>query len=102
MHELSIAVSLLESICDQLPRLGPVTVRAVRVRIGSLSELDWLFIENVGNLVCPASYDRGEQLRVVLLSVTEGEDKPLKYPTMFNTADLAIVTKIDLAAAVDA
>jgi hydrogenase nickel incorporation protein HypB len=63
--------------------------------------LDWLFIENVGNLVCPASYDLGEQLRVVLLSVTEGEDKPLKYPTIFNTADLAIVTKIDLAAAVE-
>ena len=63
--------------------------------------LDFLFIENVGNLVCPSSYDLGEQLRVVLLSVTEGEDKPLKYPTIFNTADVAIVTKIDLAAAVE-
>lgn len=62
--------------------------------------LEWLFIENVGNLVCPASYDLGEQVRVVLLSVTEGEDKPLKYPSIFNTADIAIVTKIDLAAAV--
>src|SRR5947207_13000338 len=59
-----------------------------------------LFIENVGNLVCPASYDLGEQLRAVLLSVTEGEDKPLKYPTIFNTADLAVVTKTDLSAAV--
>jgi hydrogenase nickel incorporation protein HypB len=67
----------------------------------ALDELDWLFIENVGNLVCPASYDLGEQLRVVLLSVTEGEDKPLKYPTIFNTADLAVVTKTDLAVAVD-
>jgi hydrogenase nickel incorporation protein HypB len=67
----------------------------------SLAELDWLFIENVGNLVCPASYDLGEQLRAVLLSVTEGEDKPLKYPTIFNSADLAIVTKMDLASAVD-
>jgi hydrogenase nickel incorporation protein HypB len=66
-----------------------------------LSEIDWLFIENVGNLVCPASYDLGEHLRAVLLSVTEGEDKPLKYPTIFNTADLAVVTKIDLAAAAD-
>lgn len=66
----------------------------------ALDELDWIFIENVGNLVCPASYDVGEQLRIVLLSVTEGEDKPLKYPTIFNTADLAIVTKIDLADAV--
>jgi hydrogenase nickel incorporation protein HypB len=66
-----------------------------------LAELDLLFIENVGNLVCPASYDLGENLRVVLLSTTEGEDKPLKYPTIFNTADVAIVTKIDLAAAVE-
>lgn len=66
-----------------------------------LHALDFLFIENVGNLVCPASYDLGECLRVVLLSVTEGEDKPLKYPTIFNTADLAVVTKVDLAAAVD-
>ena len=65
-----------------------------------IAELDWLFIENVGNLVCPASYDLGEQLRAVLISVTEGEDKPLKYPTIFNTADVAVVTKIDLAAAV--
>jgi len=64
-------------------------------------EVDWLFIENVGNLVCPASYDLGEQMRVVLLSVTEGEDKPLKYPTIFNTADVAIITKTDLAAAVE-
>ena len=66
-----------------------------------LAALDFLFIENVGNLVCPSSYDLGEQLRVVLLSVTEGEDKPLKYPTIFNTADLAIVTKTDLAEAVE-
>jgi len=67
----------------------------------SLSELELLFIENVGNLVCPSSYDLGEQTRAVLLSVTEGEDKPLKYPTIFNTADVAIVTKVDLASAVD-
>jgi hydrogenase nickel incorporation protein HypB len=67
----------------------------------NLSQLDFLFIENVGNLVCPASYDLGENLRLVLLSVTEGEDKPLKYPTIFNTADAAIVTKMDLAAAVE-
>ena len=62
--------------------------------------LDFLFIENVGNLVCPASYDLGEALRLVLFSVTEGEDKPLKYPTIFHTADAAIITKIDLADAV--
>ena len=62
-----------------------------------LDALDVLFIENVGNLVCPASYDLGEALRAVLLAVTEGEDKPLKYPTIFNGADLAVLTKIDLA-----
>jgi hydrogenase nickel incorporation protein HypB len=67
----------------------------------SLADLDFLFIENVGNLVCPASYDVGEDFRAVLLSVTEGEDKPLKYPTIFNTADVAVITKIDLAAAVE-
>jgi len=66
-----------------------------------LDALDVLFIENVGNLVCPASYDLGESLRVVLMSVTEGEDKPLKYPTIFNTADVALITKVDLAAAVE-
>jgi hydrogenase nickel incorporation protein HypB len=65
-----------------------------------LNALDYLFIENVGNLVCPASYDLGEQLRAVLLCVTEGEDKPLKYPTIFNSADLALITKCDLADAV--
>ena len=59
-----------------------------------------LFIENVGNLVCPASYDLGEEKRVVLLSVTEGEDKPLKYPVIFRNANLVLVTKCDLAAAV--
>ncbi|HHY67516.1 MAG TPA: hydrogenase nickel incorporation protein HypB [Alicyclobacillus sp.] len=62
-----------------------------------LNELDFLFIENVGNLVCPASYDLGEHLRAVLFSVTEGEDKPLKYPTIVNSADVAVITKIDLA-----
>lgn len=64
-------------------------------------KLDFLFIENVGNLVCPSSYDLGENLRLVLMSVTEGEDKPLKYPTIFNSADVAVITKIDLAAAVE-
>ena len=63
----------------------------------ALDGLDFLFIENVGNLVCPASYDLGESMRLVVLSVTEGEDKPLKYPTIFNTSDVALITKIDLA-----
>lgn len=62
-----------------------------------LNDLDFLFVENVGNLVCPASFDLGENLRCVLVSTTEGEDKPLKYPTIFNTADVTIVTKLDLA-----
>lgn len=66
-----------------------------------LESLDFLFIENVGNLVCPSSYDLGEELRLVLLSTTEGEDKPLKYPTIFNGADVAVITKMDLAAAAE-
>src|ERR1700674_1880858 len=66
-----------------------------------LNQLDFLFIENVGNLVCPSSYDLGEKLRLVLISVTEGEDKPLKYPSIVNSADVAVVSKIDLASAVE-
>ena len=66
-----------------------------------LHQMDFLFIENVGNLVCPSSYDLGENLRLVLMSVTEGEDKPLKYPTIFNSADVAVVSKNDLASAVE-
>ncbi len=67
----------------------------------ALHDLDWhsaqyLFIENVGNLVCPAIYDLGQAKNVVALSVTEGEDKPLKYPVMFQTADLVLLTKLDL------
>jgi hydrogenase nickel incorporation protein HypB len=65
--------------------------------LSDLGVLDYLFIENVGNLVCPSSYDLGEKIRVALLSVTEGEDKPLKYPTLFNSADAAVITKIDIA-----
>jgi hydrogenase nickel incorporation protein HypB len=63
----------------------------------SLAGLNYLFIENVGNLVCPSSYDLGERIRVAMLSVTEGEDKPLKYPGLFNSADAAVITKIDIA-----
>jgi hydrogenase nickel incorporation protein HypB len=59
-------------------------------------ELDYLFVENVGNLVCPAVYDLGQEASVVALSVTEGEDKPLKYPVMFRKADLVLLTKVDL------
>jgi hydrogenase nickel incorporation protein HypB len=59
-------------------------------------EARWFFIENVGNLVCPAIYDLGQEANVVALAVTEGEDKPLKYPVMFHKADLVVLTKIDL------
>jgi hydrogenase nickel incorporation protein HypB len=66
----------------------------------NLEQLQVLFLENVGNLVCPSSYDLGETARAVLISTTEGEDKPLKYPTMFNTADVVVITKMDIAEAV--
>jgi hydrogenase nickel incorporation protein HypB len=62
----------------------------------NLDEIDLLFIENVGNLVCPSSYDLGEASKIVLLSVTEGDDKPLKYPSIFFKSDLFVLTKIDL------
>jgi hydrogenase nickel incorporation protein HypB len=65
-------------------------------RLPNWRTFDYLFIENVGNLVCPAVYDLGQDVNVVALSVTEGEDKPLKYPTMFQKADLVLLTKIDL------
>lgn len=78
---------------------APVLERALE-RI-AVDALDVLFIENVGNLVCPALFDIGEAARVVLLSVTEGSDKPEKYPVMFQQADLLLVTKMDLLAHVD-
>ena len=65
-----------------------------------LAGLDLLFVENVGNLVCPAAFDLGEQLRLVLLAAGEGEDKPLKYPALFQSADVVVISKLDLAAAV--
>lgn len=75
--------------------LEAAAVRRALDRI-DLSRLDLLFIENVGNLVCPAEFDLGEGAKVTLLSVAEGEDKPLKYPQAFRAAALAVVTKIDL------
>lgn len=74
---------------------------ARRLEGWKLEEIDFLFIENVGNLVCPSDYDLGEAVRAVMLSTTEGEDKPLKYPPMFHSADVVLLTKIDLAAAVE-
>ena len=98
-------------------RLRESGARAVQITTGTLCHLeagmiaraltaldpralDVLIIENVGNLVCPAAFDLGEELRVVVLSVTEGEDKPLKYPPIFHAADVVIVSKVDLAEAV--
>jgi len=73
---------------------------ALEARGVALESLDLLLIENVGNLVCPAAYDLGEQRRLVLLAVGEGEDKPLKYPASFHGADLVVLSKSDLAEAV--
>ena len=94
-------------------RLKAAGIRAVSINTGSACHLDaeivhrslhdfdlrgvdYLVIENIGNLVCPAVYDLGQAINVVALSVTEGEDKPLKYPTMFAKADVVLLTKIDL------
>lgn len=74
---------------------------ATHLQDWDLQAIDLLFIENVGNLVCPSSYDLGEDARVALFSTTEGEDKPLKYPTLINSADIAIITKMDLAQVVE-
>jgi hydrogenase nickel incorporation protein HypB len=88
---------LKSQIGDLHPNPPPEYRRREQKEPWDLNALDILFIENVGNLVCPSSYDLGEDLRLVLLSTTEGEDKPLKYPTIFNTADMAVITKQDLA-----
>jgi hydrogenase nickel incorporation protein HypB len=66
------------------------------IKDGRLPEVDILFIENVGNLICPTTYDLGEDFKVVLLSVTEGDDKPVKYPAIFARAEVAVITKSDL------
>lgn len=98
----------LQRACPQVRQITTGTVCHLDAKMVAaalegwqLDELDFLFVENVGNLVCPSSYDLGEQMRVVLLSATEGEDKPLKYPTIFNTADVAMITKMDLATAAE-
>ncbi len=91
VHQITTAAECrldAEMITKALPSLGD-------------ERFDALFIENVGNLICPAEYDLGEDLRVVLFAVTEGEDKPLKYPLAFNTSHIALVTKSDIAPAVE-
>ena len=66
-----------------------------------LTDLDFLFIENVGNLVCPGDFDLGEDTRIMLIATTEGEDKPLKYPTLISTCDVVVINKMDIAEAVE-
>ena len=84
----------------QIVTLGGCHLDAILVQDAlenlDLSGVDLLFIENVGNLVCPANYDLGEALKVVILSTTEGDDKPLKYPAMFLNSSVLIINKIDL------
>jgi hydrogenase nickel incorporation protein HypB len=99
-------------------RLERVTTETVQINTGTgchlsapqvlealgsvnLSKIDYLFIENVGNMVCPAAFDLGEHLRVVLLSVPEGDDKVAKYPTLFQPADVVLLTKSDLRGVLD-
>ncbi|HET9743794.1 MAG TPA: hydrogenase nickel incorporation protein HypB [Terriglobales bacterium] len=98
----------LARACSQVKQISTGTVCHLDAQMVQEALQDWrlpgqdfLFIENVGNLVCPSSYDLGEELRFVLLSATEGEDKPLKYPTIFNTSDVAVITKMDLAQAAE-
>jgi hydrogenase nickel incorporation protein HypB len=115
-QKMAVAVGDLATENDAI-RLRSTGIKAVQIVTGTvchldaqmvqnvlpqfdLENLDVLFLENVGNLVCPSSYDLGEAARAILLSVTEGEDKPLKYPTIFNTADIVVITKIDIAEAV--
>lgn len=99
-QRLSRAASRVQQITTGTVCHLDAAMIAAAIEGWALDSIDFLFIENVGNLVCPSSYDLGETLRVVLLSVTEGEDKPLKYPTIFNSADMAMITKIDLGDAV--
>jgi hydrogenase nickel incorporation protein HypB len=117
-HSLKMAVIVGDLATDNdAQRLRQAGAPAVQITTGNachleaamvaraMAQVTWsglnlLVIENVGNLVCPASYDLGETIRVVILSVTEGEDKPLKYPTMFKTADVVLISKVDVTTAV--
>lgn len=85
---------------------GECHLDAVMVRAGlrelDLTQIDTLIIENVGNLVCPAEFDVGQHQRAMVYSLTEGEEKPLKYPVMFRAADVVVINKIDLAPYLDA
>jgi hydrogenase nickel incorporation protein HypB len=119
--ELDLPVSVLEGDQETVldaDRIGAAGARVVQINTGAGCHLDAemvaralpvldpvdrsvVFVENVGNLVCPALFDLGEQARIVIMSVTEGADKPLKYPHMFRTADLVLLNKVDLLPYVD-
>ena len=118
MHEYSLVEALVRRVEAEARKRQALAVHGLSVRVGelagvdaelvhrSLHDFDWkatdvFFIENVGNLVCPAIYDLGQAANVVVLSVTEGEDKPLKYPVMFRAADLVLLTKCDLVPHLD-
>ena len=91
----SLDVPVVQIVTNGTCHLEARMVQEALVQLPA-QDLDLLFIENVGNLVCPSSYELGEHLRVVVLSVTEGEDKPLKYPALFRKADVLVINKIDL------
>jgi hydrogenase nickel incorporation protein HypB len=121
VRELDLPVSVLEGDQETVldaDRIGAAGARVVQINTGAGCHLDAdmvaralpslapadgsvVFVENVGNLVCPALFDLGERARVVIMSVTEGADKPLKYPHMFRTADLVLLNKVDLLPYVD-
>jgi hydrogenase nickel incorporation protein HypB len=91
----ALGVPVVQIVTNGTCHLEARMVQEALPRLPS-GELELLFVENVGNLVCPSSYDLGEHTRAVLLSVTEGEDKPVKYPSMFRNADILVITKVDL------
>lgn len=93
LHALDIPVSQLitDGACHLEAKLVHYALKEM-----PLGELDLVVVENVGNLVCPAEFDIGEDMKIAVLSVTEGEDKPVKYPLLFRESSLAVVTKVDL------
>jgi len=105
LSDEGVGVRLVERILDRHRLPAGVAVldggTCAMEMLEDLEHLDLLVIENVGNLVCPTGYDLGEDTRVALLSVTEGEDNPLKYPQLVNSADVVVVTKTDIADAVE-
>ena len=92
-----VGPEIADHVVALLGHIGP----DLRCDVGVITATDLLVIENVGNLVCPANFDLGEDLKVVVLSVTEGDDKPLKYPAMFQRASVLVINKVDLVPYVD-